>query len=437
MSRIGTIIEREFMTRVRRRAFWAGTLLAPLLIFGLMAFGIWASENAATHVKVLVADEAGLISRWDEGLGVWLPTCPTCFPEREHLEYRFAQEPLADSTFLNSDFDAMVQFDDAVLQHAKAMLYYQRMPGMASQGAIARDLSTAIERFRVQEEAELDYATYKRLRTQVSLVGQDIETRDSGAFGRGVIGFVFSLFLFLQLLVYGTHVMRGVIEEKSNRIVEVIISTVKPSELLAGKIIGIGLVGLTQFLLFTILGYGTTTIGGFLLGKSGKLSVEGSALTPDFETWLAASPDLSFLLDVNWGLMLGATVLFYAAGFALFASLFAAVGAMVEQESDAQYLMIPVMVPLLGAYMMAAFAMENPEGMLAIVGSWIPFTAPVMMLVRLPLGVAWWEILLSWLGVVATAWGMILLAGRIYRTGILMYGKRPSLREIWRWIRIS
>lgn len=444
MKTIATIIEREFVTRVRRRAFWLGTLLGPALVFGLMLFGVWAGEQAQEDVKVLVVDQSGLITRLEPRVGTWVPTNPTCFPERTHLAYRFSPEPLSDSAFLASDFDLMVQFDDAILQHAKAMMYYQRSPAVVTSGQISRDLSEAIERFRVKEEAALEYAAYKRLKTNVNLVGQDIETKDGGALGRGAIGFVFSLFLFLQLLIYGMHVMRGVIEEKSNRIVEVVISAVRPAELLAGKVIGIGLVGLTQFLLFSALGFLTTWLGGWALEAGGWLTLPGAAenpelaaLTPDFGTWLASRAELSFLLDVNWGLMISATILFYAAGFALFASMFAAVGAMVEQESDAQYLMLPVMVPLMASYLIAAFAIQNPEGWLSIVASWIPFTAPVLMLVRLPLGVPWWEVLLSWLGVVATAWGVILLAGRIYRTGILMYGKKPTLKEIWRWVRIS
>lgn len=444
MTAIGTIIEREFVTRVRRRAFWLGTLLAPLLIFGLMLFAGWVGSTSQEDAKVLVVDEAGLITRFDDQREAWLPTHPTCFPERTNLVYRFAPTPLADTAFLASDFDVMIQFDDAILQHGKAMMYYERTPSLSTSGQITGDLTHAIERFRVKQEAELDYATYKRLKTQVNLVGQDIETKDGGAMGRGAIGFVFSLFLFLQLMVYGMHVMRGVIEEKSNRIVEVVISSVRPTELLAGKVIGIGLVGLTQFLLFVVLGYATTFLGGWVLESAGLLQLPGAAdsadlgaITPDLGTWIAANAELSFLLDVNWGLMIGATVLFYAAGFAMFASMFAAVGSMVEQESDAQYLMLPVMVPLLASYMMAAFAIQDPEGIIALVGSWVPFTAPVLMLVRLPLGVPWWEVLLSLLGVVATAWGIILLAGRIYRTGILMYGKRPTLKEIWRWVRIS
>lgn len=360
------------------------------------------------------------------------------------LSYQFGDEPKTEAELRAEGFTCMVEFDDGIVQSEKAQLLHLDPPSGRIKRWIQRDLSEAIERAKVLERPDLNYAEYLSLKTNVSLVSMDLATGESKGAGQGGLGFAFSVFMLTFVMVYGMHVMRGVIEEKSNRIVEVVISSVRPAELLAGKVIGIGLVGLTQFLLFTTLGYATTLLGGWALESAGLLQLPDAtenpdiaAITPDLSTWIASNAELSFLLDVNWGLMIGATVLFYAAGFALFASMFAAVGSMVEQESDAQYLMLPVMVPLLASYMMAAFAIQDPEGIIALVGSWIPFTAPVLMLVRLPLGVPWWEVLLSWAGVVATAWGIIALAGRIYHTGILMYGKRPTLKEIWRWVRIS
>ena len=292
---------------------------------------------------------------------------------------------------------------------------------------------------KVKEEAALDYATYKRLKTDVRLVGQDIVTRDGDAAGRAVVGFFFSLSLFMLLIVYGMHVMRGVIEEKSNRIVEVIVRAVRPSELMAGKILGIGAVGFTQYLAYVVLGTLATTLGGPLLESSGLLTpggLGGSTPIPvDAATFLAGSEELAFLLDVNWPLMIGATAFFFVAGFALYASLFAAVGSLVDTESDAQYLMLPAFLPLMASYLLAVFAMQDPEGTVAYVASFVPFTAPVLMLIRIPVGVPLHEVLISGAGVVVTAWLCILGAGRIYRTGIFMYGKRPTLREAFRWLR--
>jgi len=433
------VARREFITRVRRRAFLLGTLLAPVMLLALMGVGYLIGAASEQQARLLVIDRAGLLTHYDSTFAAWVPNCLECFPQTDAVRYRFAAETISDSAFLASDFDALVEFDGAILQHSKAMLYYDQAPSLTLTTRVAEHLSDAVERLKVKEEAALDYATYKRLKTDVRLVGQDIVTRDGDAAGRAVVGFFFSLSLFMLLIVYGMHVMRGVIEEKSNRIVEVIVRAVRPSELMAGKILGIGAVGFTQFLAYVLLGTLATTLGGSLLESSGLLTPGGlgssSPVPVDAATFLAGSEELAFLLDVNWPLMIGATAFFFVAGFALYAALFAAVGSLVDTESDAQYLMLPAFLPLMASYLLAVFAMQDPEGTVAYVASFVPFTAPVLMLVRIPVGVPLHEVLISGAGVVLTAWLCILGAGRIYRTGIFMYGKRPTLREAFRWLR--
>ena len=190
----------------------------------------------------------------------------------------------------------------------------------------------------------------------------------------------------MQIMVYGMHVMRGVIEEKANRIVEVIISVVRPMELLAGKIIGIGLVGVTQVIALTVLGFLVFQVGGQALEVSGVLtSASNEAVELDFETWMASNDLLGFVLEVNWPLMVVCALAYFAAGFFMYAALFAAIGSAVEQESDAQYLMLPAMLPLFAAYITAVMAIQNPEGQVAVIGSFVPLTAPILMLIRLSL----------------------------------------------------
>ena len=436
MSALRHIVYREWITRVRRKAFILGTLAVPLLVMGSMAIGWWLEQGDNQKSRVLVVDVAGMVSQWDERFESWVPICPDCFPDRASLTYRFAAEGMEDEAFIASDFDVMVVFDDAILQHHRAMYYYEQTPGFDLQAHLKTDLSMALERFKVKETQDLDFSTYQRLKTQVSLVGQDIVTRDGHAVGRSLVGFVFSLFLFVQILVYGMHVMRGVIEEKINRIVEVVISVVKPSVLMTGKVIGIGLVGLTQFIVLSVLVWIITLVGGMWLEHADVLKSSSDALVGlDLESWIAGQAELNFLLDVNWPLMIASTAVFYVAGFALYAASFAAIGAAVEQESDAQYFLIPAMAPLVASYFLAVVAIENPEGPLAVIASFVPFTAPVVMLIRIPLGVAWWEVVLSWLGVAVTAWLLLRMAGRIYRVGILMHGKRPSWVELIKWFR--
>ena len=436
MNRLGLIIYREWITRVRRRAFIIGTLLVPVLIAFGVGFGAWMENAEMEDNKVLVVDMSGMITFWDEGREVWLPICPECFPERAHLVYRFGDQALSDEAFLASDFTSMVLLDDAILQHGQAKNLYEKSPSITAQSAIERDLSAAIERFKVKQELALDYEAYKRLKTKVNLVGEDIITKDGNATGRSIIGFVFSLFMFIQIMVYGMHVMRGVIEEKANRIVEVIISVVKPMELLAGKIIGIGLVGVTQVVALTLLGFIAFQVGGQALEMGGFLSSgTNEAVDLDLETWMASNDLLAFILEVNWPLMIACAVVYFIAGFFMYAALFAAIGSAVEQESDAQYLMLPAMLPLFASYVTAAMAIQNPEGQVAIIGSYVPLTAPILMLIRLPLGVAWWELVLSISGVLVTAYAFVKLSARIFRTGILMHGKKATARELFRWLR--
>jgi len=436
MSRLKHIIFREWYTRVRRRAFILGTLLIPVLMAGLIGLVVWMERAETEHHKVLVADLAGLVSYEDSTLRAWVPICPDCFPERGNLEYRFAERALDDEAFLASDYTMMVFFDDGILQHASAKFVYDRAPSLSVQNYVERDLSAAIERFKVKEELALDYATYKRLKTKVSLLGEDVVTKDGNATGRTAIGFLFSFFMFIQILVYGMHVMRGVIEEKANRIVEVVISVVKPIELMTGKIIGIGLVGVTQVVALSLLGFLVFQVGGVSLEMTGMLQAAANDnVTVDFETWMASNDAVGFLLDVNWPLMVGSALVYFVAGFFMYAAVFAAIGSAVDNESDAQYLMLPAMLPLMASYLIAAMAMENPEGQIAFIGSFVPFTAPILMLIRLPLGVAWWELAVSLAGVIATAYILVVLSARIFRTGILMHGKKVTFKELVRWLR--
>lgn len=436
MNGLRHIVYREWITRVRRKAFILGTLAIPLLFAASIALGWWLEQNEADESRVLIVDVAGMVSKWDESVQTWIPICPDCFPERKSLTYRFTDEGLEDDEFVNSDFDVMVVFDDAILQHQRAMFYYEHVPDFDIQSSLKSDLSQALEKFKVNETEDLDFATYQRLKTRISLQGQDIITRDGHAVGRSLIGFVFSLFLFMQILIYGMYVMRGVIEEKVNRIVEVVISVVKPSVLMTGKVIGIGLVGLTQFIALSILMWLIFLVGGTLIENTDVLKSSSDAMVGlDVQSWISSQSELSFLLDVNWPLMLMSTAMFYVAGFALYAASFAAIGAAVEQEADAQYFLLPALAPLMASYLIATLAIENPEGSLAVVASFIPFTAPVVMLIRIPLGVAWWEVLASWIGVALTAWVLLRLAGRVYRVGILMHGKKPSWKALFKWFR--
>ncbi len=433
------IVWREFKTRVRRKAFILSTLLGPVLMVGFIALIVLLSKSQESDSKILIIDSNEILSYNVEDKGQ-VPSCWECFPERDFLEYRFTTEAISEDEFLESDYTAMLEFDDGILQNSKALLQYETTPSLRVKSAIKRDLTEAVERLRVKTESDLDYETYKRLKVKIGLVTQDVVTQDRNAENKSVVGWVFSMFMFMFIMIYGMHVMRGVIEEKSNRIVEVVVSIVKPEALMGAKVAGIGLVGITQIIAWAFLSWGLFVLFGAYAESSGLLleimSESGSSVaTTDLNTFMSSHEELGFLMQINWLAMLGWGIFFYIGGFALYGSLFAAVGASVEQESDAQYLLLPVMLPLLFSYLLNMQILESPETTLATVCSYVPFTSPITMMVRLSMGVHWWEVVLSAIILILTVIIMIKLAGRIYRTGIFMYGKKPSLLEMLKWLR--
>ena len=441
MNRWLIVVGREYKTRVRKRAFIISTLLGPFLMVGVVAAILFIGMSSTEmNSKVLIVDQYNLLTYNVPGEeGVLKASCQECFPETSFLEYSFASSALDTEAFLESEFTAMIVFDDGIMQNAKADLQYEFAVPMKVQSLIKRDLGEAIERLRVKSESKLDYATYKKLKVQIGLNTKNIVTKDQNIEDRSVIGFVFSVFMFMFIMIYGMHVMRGVIEEKSNRIVEVVISVVKPEHLMGAKIAGIGLVGLTQIAVWSLLswllflGFGVyAESSGLLLNSMGEQGAQVAAT--DFLTFIQSNEDLGVLLEVKWGMMLGWSAFFYLAGFALYASLFAAIGAAVEQESDAQYLLLPAMIPLMFSYIVNVFIIESPDSTLATFCSFFPFTSPITMMVKLSVGVPWWHVAVSAIILIITVLLMVKLAGKIYRTGILMYGKKPSLREMARWL---
>jgi len=266
------------------------------------------------------------------------------------------------------------------------------------------------------------------------------------------VGYLGGLLIFFFVFFFGSQVMRGVIEEKVSRIIEVIVSSVKPFQLMMGKIIGVGLTGLTQFMVWLILS--AVLITGLKAAffpelnqtpteqvvSSDLFSPEG--MNPAGEVFSVEEIDVAHeifasLKSINGGVMIGAFLFYFIFGYLLYASMFAVIGSMVDNETDTQQMVLPVILPLiLGLYVMLS-AMNNPHGALPLWFSMIPFTSPVVMMVRIPFGVPWWQVAVSGSLLIGTFLGMTWIAGKVYRTGILMYGKKSSYKEIWKWLRYS
>ena len=448
MSKIGLVIGREYGSRVKKKSFIIMTILGPLLFAGFMAAAIWVSMADNTNHQVIIVDEQGIITYVDSVSGKLLPSYPQFFEGDENLSYHFKQDLLADSTFNTSDFTLMVDVDK-VFKTKAAQLYYKDLPSAMVTTRIERHLEEAIERAKVRESKALDYQTYKELKVNIALTKTDInaspEDSDHDPQALAGIGIVFGIIIFFFVFLYGAMVMRGVIEEKSSRIVEVIVSSIKPFQLMMGKIIGIGLVGLTQFLIWIGFSFFIFMIAG-LIFESGSMETvaaidgmsQGGELPVDFNTFLSQHDELSLILDINWPLMLSMFVVYFIGGYLLYGSLFASIGAAADNETDTQQFMIPVMLPLFFSYMVAIMSINNPEGVAAKIFSFVPFSSPIVMMTRIPLhSTPIWHMALSLLFLFAACFFFVWLAGRIYKTGILMYGKKISYKEIWKWIKFS
>jgi ABC-2 type transport system permease protein len=315
---------------------------------------------------------------------------------------------------------------------------------------LERELELALEQARVEDSLKIAFSEYQRAKVNVEFAMANVKESDKQSLTaeKAGIGFMFAVLIYLFIFLYGVQVMRGVIEEKTNRIVEVIVSSVKPFQLMMGKVIGIGLVGLTQFLMWVVFSsIISTLVFSLYFGSSNKgqayLIDNAQQMATGYNPALAQmqmmeeNTFLAALMDTNWPMMIGIFIFFFIGGYLLYGSLFAAIGAAVDSETDTQQFMMPVTLPLIFSYVVAAMLITNPDSGMANFFSVFPLTSPIVMMVKSSIGVSPWIMLLSVVVLIATFVFMIWIAGRIYRVGILMYGKKPTYRELWKWIRYS
>lgn len=445
MSKIALIIKREYLVRVKKKSFIIMTLLGPLLFAGLMVGAIFVATSDSTSHNVLIVDPAGFLIKQEvadyKAANVDRPR----FIDSEDLVYEFSTITPTEEEFKNSHHTMWVQLDSASYGDGLCEFYVKKLPSLFVQDQIQEELEAALEQWRVKKFG-MDWKTYQSVKQGVTLNTHNVEKPESGneLRARAGIGFGFAFFIYIFIFIYGVQVMRGVIEEKTNRIIEVIISSVKPFQLMMGKVIGIGLVGLTQFVLWIVFSGAAVLVVGLLMGSSGEVpgNLNGEMLaTPGAGgamSVLQNSEELSFLLDVPWFQIIAAFIFYFIGGFLLYASLFAAIGAAVDSETDTQQFMPFVSIPLVFGFIVSEFLWQNPEGTMGTVFGLIPLTSPVVMMVKTAMG--WnasnvWELILSVVLLTATFIGTVWLAGRIYRVGILMYGKKATYKELWKWVR--
>ncbi|WP_159519082.1 ABC transporter permease [Sunxiuqinia indica] len=436
MNKSLLILKREYLTRVRKKSFIILTLLVPFIFAGFTILPAWlAMQNDEEERTIGVYDATGQYSGRMEN------TEFTRFTTIPQAEFEQIQQDIKSSSYY-----AVLYIPSDILATNKAQLLSDKQVTFDIKNMIGRKLENLIEADKKAviidgsgipdlEEKLLAARTSINLETlKVGEKGEAVKSSTELAMG---VGYAAGFLIYMFVFIYGAMVMRGVMEEKSSRIVEVIISSVKPIQLMFGKIIGIGLVGLTQLAFWLILMF--LIVSGLQM----FLAPDQAEMLTQSQNMMASSPQIQenavlniidLIGNLNIPLIIGSFIFYFLGGFLMYSSLMGAVGAAVDHEEEAQQLMLPVTIPLIFSIIILFPVVKNPEGTLAFWASMIPFTSPVIMMVRVPYGLPAWELLLSMGILVTSIYGTIWVAGKIYRTGILMYGKKVNLKEIVKWL---
>ncbi len=441
--KIATIIKREYLSRVRKRSFIVMTILGPILMASLMVAPVILTQISDKTQEVGIVDDSGLFYyRFRDANNIRFTPLPSGIDQALEL-------------MRQGRFDAVLHIPEIAFESPSSLrLFSEKATNLNTKLYVENILKQEFEGLKLGA-AGIDPEILRKVDTPVNIhairIKKDgLEQTDHPEVSMG-LGFVSGILIYLFIFLFGSQVLRGVLEEKTSRIVEIIVSSVKPFQLMMGKILGVGLVGLTQFLIWIIL---TFAIVGTVRASMPELF----HFTPDEQVFVTGSQVLNpqelqaqrdmiqqhdtqagqimqGLASINFPVMILSFIFFFLGGYLLYGALFAAIGSAVDSEADTQQFMLPVTIPLLFAFIMAQMVMSNPSGPIAFWLSMIPLTSPVIMMVRIPFGVPYTEVLLSAAllvaGFVFTTW----LASRIYRTGILMYGKKVSYAELWKWIR--
>lgn len=460
MSKIGLIIGREYITRVRKKSFIIMTIIGPLLFAALIILPGWFAtleDSEVTEIAVVEYDALG------QPVPDSLQFFRDVIPNRDNMKFTYlnnARLPDVLKAFEGTQYGGVLFLSQNLVSAGRSTsveLYYRKTPSLGME----EHISKAIEKHLFNNKLlvkNIPADFIQSLETRVSLnrinwKNWPNKQEDTTDVKRG-LGYAAGFLIYLFIFMFGAQVMRGVLEEKTNRIVEVIVSSVKPFQLMMGKIIGIGLLGLTQFVAWVVLTLGITAVAQqFILPMPEKAAIVQQApadiMSPaaEFsapqESTSGGRDEAAEKLDgiinklkaVNIPLIIGAFIFFFLGGYVLYGSLFAAIGAAVDNETDTQQFMFPITIPLIIGIIVMVNAFLNPSGKLAVIFSLIPLTSPIVMMARIPFEVPAGQLLLSAVLLVVTFLGTTWLAAKIYRTGILMYGKKITYGELWKWLK--
>jgi len=440
MSKISLIIQREYSTRVMKKSFILLTFLTPILMVGMISLIVYLGTIKDDKIKnIVVVDKSGLYK--------------DVLKNNESYNFQFKDatvEEIKSQNSEKSEFAALLYISkDLSVDSTAAVMYSDKQVNLELKSYVSGLLNTYIEEqklasYNIPNLKEMVDKSNTNIDVKTIKWGEDGKEKEGSAELALMIGMLTAFIIYMFIVIYGAQVMSGVVQEKTNRIVEVMISSVKPFELMMGKIIGIALVGLTQFLMWVLLtagilfGLSTAFAKDMDMEKIQKVQEMSQMGMQNMPTDAMNGKVQEFMTAVNGLDLVQIVVLFiiyFLGGYLLYASLFAAIGSAVDNETDTQQFSMPIMLPIIFAIYAGIFSAENPDGPLAFWCSMIPFTSPIVMMVRLPFDVPFWQIALSISILVLSFIGTTWMAGKIYRTGILMYGKKTTWKEMWKWLR--
>jgi ABC-2 type transport system permease protein len=446
MDKIFLIIKREYLTRVKKKSFIIMTILGPVLMAAIMIVPIYMSQMSDKEKTIGIIDETGLFYNK--------------FSDSNDLKFIYLNTDIskAKKNFFNKNIYSILYIPANTIDNPNNVkLFSDKQASIILKNNLENIIKNCIENVRIASQ-NIDKKTLediKKIKTEVNIT--TIKLNESGAEKKSFYGVSTAIGLFSGILIYmfifmfGSQVMRGVIEEKTSRIVEVIVSSVKPFQLMMGKIIGIAFVGLTQFALWIILTFSIVTVvkisfpKKFSFNKNTEQTVNNNIVGQNLQinninnNSSIQTKDTNKIFEAIYSIdyikIILSFLFFFIGGYLLYAALFAAIGSAVDSEADTQQFMLPITIPLIFAIVMSQFVINNPDGPVSFWLSIIPLTSPIIMMIRIPFGVPNFDLALSIilliLGFIATTW----LAAKIYHTGILMYGKKVNYKELWKWLK--
>lgn len=440
MNKILLVAQREFLTRVQKKTFLLTTILLPLFIFGFYALIIYFSVKTSDNLHIAVADEANILNgKIESKSDIYFQLVKNETPES--LNAAIEQKKYDGYIYIPAAYNFKGN-DSLQLKSNKTI-------GIITREKIQKSFNDILEEKRLLSlnisKAQLDSIQNSNNRIKFATISGKADDDNKAGISYAV-GYISGFLIYIILFIYGTMVMRGVMEEKVSRIAEVIVSSVKPFQLMMGKITGIGAVGLVQFIIWIVLVFGLQLLLPLLFpdllhqmqGQSMPIQPAGMQAAQAIKNSGGMNEIINGLSQINFTLIIGCFIFYFLGGYLLYSSLFAAVGSAVNEDpQDAQSLLLPITMPIIFAIVIMTKAVNEPNSGLAIFGSLFPLTSPIVMMARIahgiPDGVSLWELLLSMILLIGGFMGTTWLAAKIYRTGILMYGKKITWKEMWKW----